>query len=102
MLLGLLQFIDVVLNLIIFIIIAQVIVSWLLAFNILNMSNDFVALVANALYQITDPLLRPIRQFVPAFGGLDISPIILFLVIYFIRLVVLYPLMRNAATGGLM
>ncbi len=102
MLLGLLQFIDVVLNLIIFIIIAQVIVSWLLAFNILNMSNDFVALVANALYQITDPLLRPIRQFVPNFGGLDISPIILFLVIYFIRLVVLYPLMRNVATGGLM
>lgn len=101
MLLGLLQFIDVVLNLIIFIIIAQVIVSWLLAFNILNMSNQFVAMVANGLYQVTDPLLRPIRQFVPAFGGLDISPIILFLVIYFIRLVILYPLMRNIAFGGL-
>ena len=51
MLLGLLQFIDVVLSLIIFIMIAQVIVSWLLAFNILNMSNQFVAMVANALYR---------------------------------------------------
>lgn len=96
MLFGLLQFVDLVLNLIIFIIIAQVIVSWLLAFNILNMSNQFVAMVANALHQITDPLLRPIRKFVPSFGGLDISPIILFLAIYFIRLVILYPLMTQA------
>ncbi|WP_404401108.1 YggT family protein [Pelagibacterium halotolerans] len=99
MLFGLLQFVDLVLNLIIFIIIGQVIVSWLLAFNILNMSNQFVAMVANALYQITDPLLRPIRQFVPNFGGLDISPIILFLVIYFIRLVILYPLMTQIRFG---
>jgi YggT family protein len=101
MLLGLLQFIDVVLNLIIFIIIAQVIVSWLLAFNILNMSNQFVAMVANALYSITEPLLRPIRRLVPNFGGLDISPIILFLAIYFIRLVILYPLMREVAMGNI-
>lgn len=101
MLFGLLQFVDVVLSLVIFIMIAQVIVSWLLAFNILNMSNRFVATVANALYQLTDPLLRPIRRMLPNFGGLDISPIILFLIIYFIRLVVLYPLMRQVAMGGL-
>lgn len=99
MLLGLLQFIDLVFNLVIFIIIAQVIVSWLLAFGILNMSNQFVSLVANALYQLTDPVLRPIRNFVPSFGGLDLSPIILFLAIYFLRLVVLYPLMREVAMG---
>ncbi|WP_090592025.1 YggT family protein [Pelagibacterium luteolum] len=96
---GLLQFIDLVLGLVIFIMIAQVIVSWLLAFNILNMSNRFVATIANALYQITDPLLRPIRNLLPNFGGLDISPIILFLIIYFIRLVILYPLMQQAAMG---
>jgi len=101
MLFGLLQFVDVVLSLVIFVMIAQVIVSWLLAFNILNMSNQFVALVANALYQLTDPLLRPIRRLLPDFGGLDISPIILFLAIYFIRLVVLYPLMRQVAMQGL-
>lgn len=96
MLFGLLQFVDLVLQLAIYIIIAQVIMSWLLAFNILNMSNRFVATIANSLYQITEPVLRPIRQFVPSFGGLDISPIILFLGIYFIRLVILYPLMRAA------
>lgn len=101
MLLGLLQFVDLVLNLVIFIIIAQVIVSWLLAFNILNMSNQFVALIARSLHQLTDPLLRPIRRLVPDLGGLDISPILLFLAIYFIRLVVLYPLMRQVALGGL-
>ena len=101
MFLGLLQFIDMLLGLIIFIIIAQVIVSWLLAFNILNMSNRFVAMVANALYQITDPLLKPIRRFVPNFGGLDISPIILFLAIYFVRLVILYPAIRSVIPGAL-
>ena len=82
-------------------VIAQIIVSWLLAFNILNMSNQFVAMVANALYQITDPLLRPIRRLLPNFGGLDISPIVLFLAIYFIRLVILYPLMRQVAMQGI-
>jgi len=101
MLLGLLQFINLVFDLIIWIIIAQVIVSWLLAFNILNMSNRFVAMIANALYQVTDPLLRPIRRFIPTFGGLDISPIVLFLAIQFIRMVVLYPLIRNAAFSAL-
>ena len=101
MLFGLLQFIDVVLGVVIFIMIAQIIVSWLLAFNILNMSNQFVAMVANALYQITDPLLRPIRRLLPNFSGLDISPIVLFLAIYFIRLVILYPLMRQVAMQGI-
>ena len=101
MLFGLLQFIEVVLGVVIFIMIAQIIVSWLLAFNILNMSNQFVAMVANALYQITDPLLRPIRRLLPNFGGLDISPIVLFLAIYFIRLVILYPLMRQVAMQGI-
>ncbi|HWJ87596.1 MAG TPA: YggT family protein [Pelagibacterium sp.] len=101
MLFGLLQFVDVVLSLVIFVMIAQVIVSWLLAFNILNMSNRFVATLANALYQLTDPVLRPIRGFLPNFSGLDISPIVLFLGIYFIRLVILYPLMRTVAMQGL-
>ncbi len=99
MLFGLLQFIDLVLSLVIWIIIAQVIVSWLLAFNILNMSNRFVATIANALYQITEPVLGPLRRVIPSFGGLDISPIVLFLAIYFIRLVILYPLMNSIRFG---
>jgi YggT family protein len=101
MLFGLLQFVDVVLSLVIFIMIAQVIVSWLLAFNILNMSNQLVATIANALWQLTNPLLAPIRRLLPNFGGLDISPIVLFLAIYFVRLVILYPLMRQVAMQGL-
>lgn len=99
MLFGLLQFIDLVLSLVIWIIIAQVIVSWLLAFNILNMSNRFVATIANALHQITEPVLGPLRRIIPSFGGLDISPIVLFLGIYFIRLVILYPMMNSIRFG---
>ena len=99
MLLGLLQFVDLVLSLVIWIIIAQVIISWLLAFNILNMSNRFVATVANALYQITEPALGPLRKIIPQFGGLDISPIVLFLAIYFVRLVILYPMMNSIRFG---
>lgn len=99
MLFGLLQFIDLVLQLIIYIIVAQVIISWLLAFNILNMSNRFVATIANALFQITEPVLGPLRRIVPQFGGLDISPILLFLAIYFIRLVILYPMMNSIRFG---
>ena len=101
MLFGLLQFVNVVLDLIIFIMIAQVIVSWLLAFNILNMSNQLVATIANALWQLTNPLLAPIRRLLPNFGGLDISPIVLFLAIYFIRLVILFPLMAQVRMQGL-
>ncbi len=101
MLFGLLKFIDVLLDIVIWIIIAQVIISWLLAFNILNMSNQFVATIAKALYQLTEPVLRPIQRIVPVFGGLDMSPIILFLAIIFIRLVILYPLMNMLAYRGL-
>lgn len=95
MLYGLLQFIDMLLGLVIFIMIVQIVVSWLLFFNILNMSNRFVAMVANALYQLTEPVLKPIRAILPNMGGLDLSPLVVFLGIYFIRLVILYPMMRS-------
>lgn len=99
MMLGLLQFIYVLLDLCKYILIAQVIISWLLAFNILNMSNQFVAMIANALYQITEPVLRPIRRILPNMNGLDLSPLLVFLGIIFIQMVVLAPLMRQAAMG---
>lgn len=94
MILGLIQFIDLLLDIVIWIVIAQIVVSWLLAFGILNMSNRFVAQIANALYQITDPVLRPIRRVLPSFSGLDLSPIVLFLAIWFVRLVILAPIAR--------
>lgn len=99
MLFGLLQFVDLVLDMVIWVIIAHIIVGWLLAFNILNMSNRFVATVANTLYQITEPVLGRIRKILPTFGAMDLSPIVLFLGIYFIRLVILRPMMISALGG---
>ena len=64
---------------------------WLLiAFNVVNTRNQFVASVAEFLYRITEPLLAPIRRMLPSFGGLDISPIILILIIMFIQRVITY------------
>ena len=64
---------------------------WLLiAFNVVNTRNQFVASVAEFLYRITEPLLAPIRSFMPSLGGLDISPIILILIIMFIQRVITY------------
>lgn len=67
------------------IIIASAIFSWLYAFNVVNPRNQFVGAVGNALFRITEPALQPIRRFMPDLGGIDISPIILLLVIFFIR-----------------
>ncbi|WP_421856038.1 YggT family protein [Oricola sp.] len=67
------------------IVIAMVIFSWLYSFNVVNNSNRFVAMVGEFLYKATEPFLRPIRRFMPDLGGLDISPIVLFVIIFFIE-----------------
>jgi YggT family protein len=67
-------------------VIIQAVVSWLIAFNIINTYSRPVAMVLDFLYRVTEPALRPIRRFVPVMGGLDISPIILLLVIWFVRM----------------
>lgn len=67
------------------IIIASAIFSWLFAFNVINSRNQFVNTVGDFLYKATEPALRPIRRFLPDLGGLDISPIILLLAIFFVR-----------------
>jgi YggT family protein len=66
-------------------IIASAIFSWLYAFNVVNPRNQFVGTIGNALYRITEPALRPIRRFMPDLGGIDISPIILLLLLFFLR-----------------
>ncbi len=66
-------------------IIASAIFSWLYAFNVVNPRNQFVMTIGNSLFRVTDPALRPIRRFMPDLGGIDVSPIILLLVIFFIR-----------------
>ena len=59
--------------------------SWLISFNVINTHNRFVHLVGDFFYRITEPALRPIRRFLPNLGGLDLSPIVLILLIWFIR-----------------
>lgn len=66
-------------------VIAMVIFSWLFAFNVINTRNQFVAMVGDFLTRVTEPALRPIRRFMPDLGGIDISPIILFLIIFFLQ-----------------
>jgi YggT family protein len=79
-----------VLNLYFYVILATVIVSWLIAFNIINGSNPYVRQVIYALRQLTEPLLGPIRRMMPDLGGLDISPIILLLALQFVQYIVVY------------
>ena len=75
-----------VINLYMYLLIASAIFSWLIAFNVVNTRNRFVAAIAEFLYRITEPVLGPIRRRLPNFGGLDISPIIAFFVLWLIQL----------------
>jgi YggT family protein len=85
----LIGFIVLIIDLYIWVVIAGAILSWLIAFNVVNTSNRFVYTVADVLYRITEPALRPIRNVIPNLGGIDISPVILILFLLFIRDVVL-------------
>ncbi len=67
------------------VIFATVIMSWLIAFNVVNLHNSFVAQLWRILNQLTEPVLAPIRRLIPSVGGLDLSPIILLLAIYFLQ-----------------
>jgi YggT family protein len=69
-----------------YIVIANVLVSWLVAFNILNTQNRFVYSILETTYRLTDPMLNKIRGFLPNLGSLDISPVILLLLIWFIEM----------------
>ena len=75
-----------VLKLYSYVVIANVITSWLVAFNILNTQNRFVYSILELTYRLTDPILIRIRRFLPNLGSLDISPIILLLLIWFIEM----------------
>ena len=92
---ALLDVILLVLNLYIYVVIAAAILSWLVAFNVVNPRNQFVAMVGDFLYRITEPVLRPIRNALPNLGGIDISPIILFLIIILIERVIIYYIYPN-------
>ena len=74
-----------VIDIYVWMIIAMAIMSWLVAFNVINRQNRFVSVVGEFLFKITEPVLGPIRRFLPNFGGFDISPIVLILVLWFLR-----------------
>ena len=76
---------DSIITIYLWIIIINAILSWLVAFNILNTQNRFVFSVLDATYKMTDPALNAIRRFIPTFGSIDVSPIILILLLMFLR-----------------
>ena len=76
---------DSLITIYLWVIIVNALLSWLVAFNILNTQNRFVFSVLNTTYKLTDPILNKIRRFVPTFGSIDISPIILILGLMFLR-----------------
>jgi YggT family protein len=87
---ALLWLIDELIWIYILLLIAQAILSWLLAFGVINRYNRGIAVIGDFLYRITEPALRPIRRLLPNFGGIDISPIILILLLEFARRLIAY------------
>ena len=82
---ALASLIDTVFTLYIIILIASAVISWLVAFNVLNTQNQLVYGVLGFLYRLTEPALKPIRRILPAMGGIDLSPIALIILLYFVR-----------------
>jgi YggT family protein len=77
--------INQIIQLYIYVLIIQVIMSWLIAFNVINTRNRFVYMLADIAYKLTEPALRPIRRILPNFGGIDLSPIVLILLLGFLQ-----------------
>jgi YggT family protein len=82
---ALIQTVVLALDIYWWLLIASAIFSWLYAFNVVNSRNQFVGTIGNFLFRITEPVLAPVRRFLPDLGGIDISPIIVLLLIFFIR-----------------
>lgn len=82
---SLVLLVNIVLEIYTWLLIAWIVVSWLVAFDVINTRNRFVYMASDFLYRITEPVLRPIRRFVPGIGGIDVSPVILLLAIWLIR-----------------
>lgn len=92
---ALLDVIMYILEFYVYVLIASAILSWLVTFNVVNTRNNFVSTISDILYRLTEPVLAPIRRFIPPFGGLDLSFLVLWFVIIFLQRVIihnLYPL----------
>ena len=82
---SVLMLIDRIIDLYVWVIIISAVLSWLVAFDVVNMRNRFVYLVGNTLNRLTEPVYRPVRRFLPDMGGLDLSPLIVILGLWFLR-----------------
>ena len=82
---SILILLDSVVSIYIWVLIINAILSWLIAFNVLNTSNRLVYSILDISYKMTDPLLRPIRNFLPNLGNIDVSPVVLILLLMFVR-----------------
>ena len=80
-----LNLVSTVISIYVWLLIAQAVLSWLVAFGIVNRYNRVVATVGDFLWRVTEPLLRPIRRVLPDLGGIDISPVVLILLLWFVR-----------------
>ena len=96
----LLEICQILLNVVWWIIIVQAILSWLIAFNVINTSNDFVRQVWLALQRMTEPLYRPIRRILPDFGALDLSPMVVLLAIIILDRVIQNAILSQLANNG--
>ena len=92
---ALIDVILLALQLYIYLLIASAVLSWLIAFNVVNTRNQAVAMIGDFLFRITEPALRPIRNLMPNLGGIDISPVILILIIFLIERIIIYYIYPN-------
>jgi YggT family protein len=86
---SIVQILLLVLDVVFFIIIVQAILSWLIAFQIINVHQPFVSQIWRALHRLTEPIYRPIRRFMPDLGGLDLTPMIVIIGIYALRILII-------------
>ena len=82
---SLAKLIDSVIDIYTWVVIASAIMSWLVAFGVVNVRNQFIRVIVDLLFRLTEPVLRPIRRILPNLGGVDISPVILLLGLFFLR-----------------
>jgi YggT family protein len=99
MLLAVFQIIDLLLRVLLYIIIIQAVLSWLVAFNVINLQNDFVRSLLYGLDRLTEPLYRPFRKILPDMGGLDFAPMVVILLIIIAKDIILPKLMLSALSG---
>jgi YggT family protein len=86
---AILDIVLLILQIYIWLLIAAAVLSWLVAFNVVNTHNQVVAMIGDFLFRITEPLLRPIRSMMPNLGGIDVSPVILILLILLLENVII-------------